>query len=272
MPASPSLHQRANRERSVIRKSTAADLKAIHSWLLEEKTQGVDGNFLCNWFVIERSHESGRLLVYVDGASGVPVAFQLGDLLSPGILQVRNDMRRRGIGAKLVARRITEAQRNDECFLLIQCKPSSSVPFWRAMGFTLFERGYERYGYRILPKKEQPPEGGRMVRAEVHFTTGDRKRDKIIAPHNTTMSAVMTPDGVVHLGERVSCFRTLYSGTPEPWVEIKVNGQRRYCGNAKYPEAKRIGVHECTNGCYIDSIHPLHVTGEPGMLHPVPAP
>jgi N-acetylglutamate synthase-like GNAT family acetyltransferase len=105
--------------RDTIRRSTESDLQAIHSWLRKEDAQGVKDNFLCNWEIIERSHGQGRLTVYVDGHSGVPVAFQLGGLLHPGILEVRNDMRRKGIGRKLVDYCVAEVRNNDENFLIL---------------------------------------------------------------------------------------------------------------------------------------------------------
>ena len=75
---------------SNIRKSADADIKAIRRWLEQEESQGTEGNFLCNWNLTLDAHSEGELLVYIDPASGEPVAYQWGALIQPGILQVRN--------------------------------------------------------------------------------------------------------------------------------------------------------------------------------------
>jgi GNAT superfamily N-acetyltransferase len=122
----------SNRQHSSIRKSRPQDLVAIEKWLKEEDAQGVHGNFLCNWLVIERSHRDGDLFVYIDGTLQQPIAFQVGGLLSPGILQVRSQYRARGIGRKMVDHCISVAEKKGEHLLYIQCKPSTSIPFWSA--------------------------------------------------------------------------------------------------------------------------------------------
>jgi GNAT superfamily N-acetyltransferase len=126
------------RRRSTIRRSTDADIKAIYNWLVTQDAQELSGTFLCNWNLTEKCHHERELLVYIDGETSEPVAYQWGGLLQPGILEVRYDMRRKGIGKKLVERRIAQAYKLDQCLLLIQCKPSTSIPFWKSMGFTLF--------------------------------------------------------------------------------------------------------------------------------------
>jgi hypothetical protein len=42
-----------NSPSTLIRPATAAQLREIHDWLVDEERRGVDGNFLCNWNVIE---------------------------------------------------------------------------------------------------------------------------------------------------------------------------------------------------------------------------
>ena len=79
------------------------------------------------------------MIVYVDGKTGSPVAFQMGCLLHPGILEVKHDMRGRGIGRKLVEYCIERARERNECILKIQCKPPTSIPFWKKMGFRLLD-------------------------------------------------------------------------------------------------------------------------------------
>lgn len=243
----------------LIRTSTEADIRAIHAWLKQEDSDGVYDNFLCNWEQIEKRHQDGRLTVYVDGPSNVPVAYQLGGLIHPGILQVRSDMRRKGIGKKLVAHCMEEALKKDECLLLIQCTTKSSIPFWQSMGFTLFgDPPHQKKAYRILPKRHQLPPGGQRIDATARFFPEDRKwkGGETLAPyHSAVPTAMLMPDGVIHLSERVSFFRDIHPDARDAVIEITVNGERRYCDKAKSSEAKRMGVRTCSNGFYIDRIY-----------------
>lgn len=244
---------------STIRWSTEKDISAIHAWLVEEKAKDVHGNFLCHWSATKESHEEGRLLVFVDGLSRIPVAYQWGDLVRPGILQVRHDMRGKGIGRKLVARRMEETDKCDEPILFIECNPSASIPFWKAMGFTLIENQHgKNNAYRVVEKKHSLPADGRIADVVIRFCPERRKRDKTATPRATAMpAAASTPDGVVHLSERVCFFDWPRCPTGDDVVvEIEVDGELRFCDKAKYDEAKLLGVRRCTNGFYIDFIQP----------------
>lgn len=83
--------------------------------------------------------EYQQLLVCIDGVSGLPIAFQCGGLLDPGILQVRSEYRGKGIGRRMVEHCVKRALEMDECLLYIQCKPSTrssprSTPRRRVLG------------------------------------------------------------------------------------------------------------------------------------------
>lgn len=242
--------------RSSIRRSTEADLQAIHAWLSEEKSRGVPGNFLCNWSLTEAKHREGRLLVYVDGASQLPVAYQWGGLIRPGILQVRHDQRGKGIGRKLVQRCIANAEKKDECLLFIECKPSTSIPFWQSMGFTLLDDdGSNSNAYRILERRNQLPSDSKPVEAVIHFYPEERKWDKTTRPCcSATPATAMTANGIVHLGERVFFFEDLYGDVGDPVVEIVIDSKNYYFDKAKYDQARYLGLRRCTNGYFIDAI------------------
>jgi hypothetical protein len=171
---------------------------------------------------------------------------------------VRHDMRRKGIGRKLVEYRIAEAYANDECFLHIQCTPATSIPFWQRMGFTLMEsENRNQFAYRILEKKNKFPANGKMVKVKIRFFPENRKRDKNIPAYSvSTPHAVRTSDGVIHLNERVSFFNLLHPDSRDVVVEIEAAGQLRYFDKAKYPEARQIGVKRCHNGFFIDQLFP----------------
>ena len=185
--------------RSSIRRSKPIDLDAIHSWLIEEKAQGIQGNFLSNWAVIKRAHRDGDLLVYVDGRTGLPLAFQLGGLIQPGILQVRHACRGKGIGRKMVRRCISLASRREQFLLYIECTPSTSIPFWQRMGFTLINSSIgNNYAYQIIDKPLQLPEQGVAVAVVIRFFPELRKWEPSVRPYAVFKpTARLAPDGTI---------------------------------------------------------------------------
>jgi len=247
-------------KRSTIRRSSRDDVQAVHAWLVDEEERGVHGNFLCNWQVVESAHRDDKLLVYVDGVSSLPVGFQLGGLIQPGILQVRNEYRRRGIGRKLVERCITLAYKRDHCLLYIECKPSSSIPFWERMGFNLLENNAGgNYAYRILHKQHALPEVGSDIKVVIRFYANGRQWDETTPPYITaTPAAKLTPNGTVYLAERVLFHEGVYPTARDMVVEIEVAGERLFLDKAKYERAQQLGVIQCRNGFYIDRIQIAH--------------
>ena len=217
------------------------------------------GNFLCNWNMLERAHQDGDLLVYIDGQSGQPVAFQLNKLIHPGILQVRKAYRRKGIGRKMVERCFSLNGKRNECCLYIQCEPSSSIPFWESMGFALINntRDGHNYAYRIIEKNLSLPEKGMDSRVVIRFFPESRKwkPNKIpFAIHEP--KARLGQDNIIYLEKRVAFHTETQTDTFERdiVIGIEVEGKQRYLDKAKYPEAQAIGVRHCTNGFYIDQI------------------
>jgi GNAT superfamily N-acetyltransferase len=244
--------------RSSIRRSKPADLDAIHNWLIEEEAQGFDGNFLCNLSVIERAHRDGDLLVYVDGKTGLPLAFQVGGLIRPGILQVRHAYRGTGIGRKMIQRCISLAFKRDQCLLYIECKPSTSIPFWQRMGFTLIEGANgKNYAYHIINKPLQLPEKSVAVAVVIRFFPESRKwKPDTKAYAVFSPPAGRAPDGTLYLAHRVQFHEKAFFNVRDAVVEIELEGNSRYRDKAKYEEAHKIGVMRCINGYYIDMLHP----------------
>src|SRR5689334_21963333 len=111
---------KVRRGKSQIRKSTDADLIAIRNWLVDQNAKNIPGSFLCNWELIQEGHKKGKLLVYIDDESNQAIAFRLGGLLAPGILEVRYDMRGKGIGCELVRYLIARHRRRNEYILVVQ--------------------------------------------------------------------------------------------------------------------------------------------------------
>jgi len=245
--------------RSSIRRSEPADLDAIYNWLIEEEAQGVHGNFLCNWSVIERAHRDGDLLVYVDGRTGLVLSFQLGGLIRPGILQVRHACRGTGIGRKMVQRCISLASKRDQCLLYIECKPSTSIRFWQRMGFTLIESANgKNYAYQIIDKPLQLPDQGAVVTVMIRFFPEARKWEPDTKPYVVlSPPARLAPDGTVYLAHRIQFHEEAFPNVRDVVVEIELEGSSQYCDKAKYDEARQIGVMRCINGYYIDVVHPV---------------
>jgi hypothetical protein len=122
-------------------------------------------------------------------------------MVYPGILEVRHDMRGKGIGRQLVERRITEAYERDDCFLFIQCKPSSSAIFWEHMGFTAFTSpNGDLCAYRALEKTHKIPTGTKAVDMLIRFYPEAKKWDENTSPLSVaTPLAVQISDGATQL-------------------------------------------------------------------------
>jgi GNAT superfamily N-acetyltransferase len=247
--------------RSPIRWATDADLEAIHTWLIEEDAQEVPGNFLCNWSLLERAHHDGELLVYVDGKTCLPVAFQLGMLIRPGILQVRYDYRGMGIGRKMVEHCIALAMGQDECLLFIECKPSTSIPFWEQMGFALVENASgKNCAYQVIEKSLQLPQQGVAAAVVIRFFPEERKWELTTKPYSVcSPQAMLAADGGVYLAQRVQFHKEAFPNVRDVVIEIEVNGTCRFRDKAKCEKACRMGVTSCTNGYYIDTIQALYL-------------
>lgn len=244
------------RKRSSIRRSTDQDLAFIHAWLMEEDAQGVHGNFLCNWRVIEDSHTNKELLVYIDGTIGQPVGYQLGGLMDPGILQVHDSFRGKGIGRKLVERCITLANKNNEPCLYIQCKPSSSIPFWQNMGFTIIEcNNFNGYAYRVIEKDLEIPIEGTDVGVSIAFYPESKKWTPQEKPYlNLTPAARIGPNGMIYLAHRIIFHERAFPKSNDAVVEVEICGSTFYLDKARYQEAQDLGVIRCQNGYYIDRL------------------
>lgn len=244
--------------RSGIRRSKPEDLVAIRAWLEEEEAAGVHGSFLCNWSIIERAHKDKELLVYIDGRSGTPVAFQLGRLLQSGIMQVKHDFRGRGIGKRMVDYCVNLARRKGEDLLAIQCKPSTSIPFWERMGFTVIP-GSEppNRAYRVLERRHQLPEVGTPVEVVVRFYPEERKwHDACLPLLQVEASGKELPGGVIQLDRRISFHEDAYPLARDVVVEAEVNRVRQFMDKAKYRASQQRGVRRCRNGWFMDQIRP----------------
>jgi GNAT superfamily N-acetyltransferase len=237
------------------RPPTDADMTEIRAWLEQQDRDEVHGTFLCNWSLTLRLHADGRLLVYIDEETGKPVAYQWGGLLESGILEVRHNMRGRGIGKALVAHRLAEAIEAGEDILHIQCKPSTSIPFWLKMGFELRERDEGKtYALRYMPRKLDLPSEGKPVKVLVEWFPEARKWESTTqAVRTLQVAGMLVEDDKVCLADRALCSdeeveRNLV-------LRVCVDGQEWYCDKARYAAADKLGVQRCRNGFFLDTLY-----------------
>jgi GNAT superfamily N-acetyltransferase len=235
-----------------VRQSTAADIKVIHTWLQRQSQTKVHGSFLCNWSLTRKCHEEGSLVAYIDPRSQEPVAYQWGGLIRSGILEVRNDMRGRGIGRVMVEHRLAQAAEAGEDILCIQCKPSTSIAFWKRMGFTLVEGDPANHAYRFMPRPLEMPPGGAPVRVTVEWFPEERKWKRETLPVLRQEIAGTYLEGRVHLSERAMYFKRI--NDKDTVLRVCVEGEEWYCDKAKYDAADDLGVEHCANGVVLDVV------------------
>lgn len=242
---------------TTIRPSGSADVAAILAWLNAEYEEGgTEQGFWCNRSIIENAHKEGRLIVADDGDTDRAIAFQVGGLLCPGILEVRPDKRGMGFGRKLVEYCVARAREEDECVLRIQCKPVSSIPFWKHMGFRLFSEAFgERCppdacnrAFRILDKRhDSVPAEGDAVPVQIRF----------YAECGVTLTQTKLPRSCLN-HHRIALQYRVISYCPcsvfalsDTFVDVHVGGRELYSGKAKYPEAEAIGIQRRDSEVFI---------------------
>jgi GNAT superfamily N-acetyltransferase len=243
-------------KKSSIRKSRDQDVEDIYKWLVAENERGEAGNFLCNWNLTKEQHKEGRLFVYFCAYENIAVAYQWGELLSPGIMQVKKENRGKGIGSKLVRSLIKKAQKSNNDILRIDCKPSSSIPFWRKMGFELYSD--DRSAFRILNRKLTKPVKSDEVVLKVSFYP-ERAiwDDSTKAAETHRAKGWQCEDGRIYLAYRINFYPYQYkefNSFNDLVVKIEVNNKEVYKGKAKYPKAYEHGMRGCKNGWYFDQI------------------
>ena len=241
-----------------IRKSTEIDIVEIHRWLLTQEKNEIDDSFLCNWNIVTENHNSNELIVYI--SNGHAIAFQLGGLLSPGILEVKNDKRKMGIGKRIVKYCINQAIENNICALHIQCKPSKSIPFWQAMGFTVITSNNsnffdDNHAYMALNKKlTLPVDGARIsIAIKVYPLSREWDRDNTVAIESYKVLGVKNDNNGINLSERIVVTdggEIKKSGRFV--IEAKSNEKMLFSTRAKYCEH---GVQRGENAFYIEQIN-----------------
>lgn len=164
-------------------------------------------------------------------------------------------MRGKGIGKRLVEYRINQALVNEACILRIQCKPASSIPFWKKMGFKLNGNG-SNYAYRLFEHQLALPEEGDEVNIQIRSFPNSRQWDENTLPViETSQIGLLKDNETIYLSKRVCIPSFLAAWGGDVVVELIVNGSSVYVDKAKYSEAESLGIARIPNGFSIDRIH-----------------
>lgn len=256
-PTNQPIEKRPSKRRGV-RKGRTTDLPFIREWLALE-VRGEQG-FIHNWRMIEEACSEGQMLVWVDQEG--PVGFLIRGVSPGSILQVKSDRKRHGIGRALVERAIREEEVHDNAVLVVQCEPTTSIEFWKSMGFeTRRNSPYDRVVYmqRLSTKRLSYDTGDEMVLLTIRvFAECVLYSDS--APH------AAIPDRVYHVHGRYDekthdialVHRVSISHEPalrDPVVEVKMDGFEILPRmKVKREAARAVGFVETDYGWYIDVI------------------
>jgi len=244
-----------------VRSAHPSDIAILKGWLVAQQRAGIEDSLYVNWPLTQQAAEDGRLVVYEDATGDVP-AYYWGPMHSrSGILEVRHDRRREGIGRAIVDSQIEQAVHDHEPLCYVSCAPQSSQAFWERMGFK-FSAGLRHYdrapaGIRMLHIPLDLPEG-ECCDVLVRFVNEDRLygsegNGKIYAEFEP--AAVVASNGVIYLDRVVAFFDPGVLGEHgDLSIELLVSGRRVLLSKAKYDAAIAAGVHRCGLGYAVEQI------------------
>ena len=243
---------------SQVRPARAEDLVVIHEWLQQQQAAGVEGTFLCNWSITKEVFEEGRLEVFDDDAAGGVVAYQFGGLIRNGILEVKADQRVRGVGTAFVRHMLAQAYAENEDILVVECSPTTSVPFWKQMGFTVLETAANEklHATRILRRRWDMAAGEDSCNVDIAIYPECKQWDLQTQWLQRRTLVGTTAEGVVHLPERVH-WRSSWADSRDEHnavLSIEVDGRQVYVGKIRSAKAADLGVRECGNGYFLDAV------------------
>lgn len=213
-------------------RASETDLKHVFSWLKQEEIDDRPGNFYCNRNVIQSAQEEGKLIVARRSADELPLAFCAIANGSIDILAVQFEHRRSGIGTALANKVIELFRLNKTCRIDIDCKPATSIPFWRAQNFHVDEtgKGYFLLNYSNIFKEEK-------LNASVLVTTYPYKVkwETDTQPLETINLRAKLENDIVIL-ENTVCLSTF--DLTDVIIKIEVDGSQVYFDKIKYSESQ----------------------------------
>lgn len=217
----------------VIRKATAEDLADVKGWLEREQRETGKG-FYCNWRVIETIFDEGMLDVLARGSE--TVAFVADGRSGPDIVEVRPDLRGRGFGRRAAEHALRKAYDRGNSVVKIECAPSTSIPFWKAMGFTMLvdPDGVLRsdYAFKTLPRKLEMPAGQPRAFA-VKLYPQRRDWDKNTEPLLEVVGIGSIIGNRLHLPERVTLHDARIEAGDDIVIGVQVDGKDVFEDKAK---------------------------------------
>ncbi len=228
--------------------ATDKDMEEIYKWLVDHDKRNVHGSFLCNWGLTQKVHNEEKVIIASIGDK--PIAYMW---LNFGIVEVREDYRRNGVGRKLVEYALKIASNSDAVCVNIECSPQTSISFWEHMGFHVYG---ENHAYFIIGKSFNLPDDAEPIDVEISFYPESKMWEPETIPMKVfSPPARKTPDGKILLGKRVAICATRSIWNGDSVLGIKISGDEVYLGKAKHQRAKDIGV-QCKNGaCAIEQIN-----------------
>ncbi|WP_273182881.1 MULTISPECIES: GNAT family N-acetyltransferase [Methylophaga] len=230
------------------RLATDHDVETIHLWLLEHDRREVHGSFLCNWSSTQRVHDENQL--FVATLDDEAIAYIWGDF---GILEVREDFRKKGVGKQLVEYAMQRVISTGKIAVSIECEPESSIPFWEKMGFEFHNKNKASY---VFEKSLDIPAEGSPVTVEIMFYPEHAKWTPETLPIKSySPTAVLDNQGIIHLQNRVAAYVRSDNYNGDAIIKICVDGEPVYFDKAKYSEAMAIGVTYNSGVFYIDKLH-----------------
>ena len=233
----------------LMRTATDQDNKKIHSWLKEQNSQKIDGSFLCHWQLTEEKHQDKKLIVAI--SNDEPIAYIWEDF---GILEVRHNFKRKGVGKQIVEYALDRASEKEKINIQITCAPKTSIPFWKKMGFKLYN--HQDASYVFHPKLHMPKTGKKVsvvinVYPETALHNGTQSPIKTFSP-----LAIMTDDGVIHLDYRVAAYIPKEECKGDIAIKIIIEHKQQLFAKAKHEISKKIGVNYQPRAFAIEKIHP----------------
>jgi GNAT superfamily N-acetyltransferase len=237
-----------------IEPATQGDLDTILMWLAAEAAAGVQ-TFYGNRDLIAKGQQAGELFILRE--AGEIVAFSMGKPGEIAIQETRPDRRGEGHGRMLAQWSIDRASEADIVVIEVECSPSTSLSFWKTMGFREMPppHGYNPWVYLPLSKSLPVPAGEPVEVLIRVFDQDHLYSDDVPVASEHRPAATRDQSGVIHLAERIVIYVPDLPRGHEVSLEIVVNDVRLFFDKAKRPEAEALGVErDAGYEFYIDRI------------------
>jgi GNAT superfamily N-acetyltransferase len=238
----------SNGHRPALRPANSGDLRQVLGWLKKEGS-----GFWNNRQQIEDGARDGDLTVAIKEDFGV-IGFLLGSESGLAILEVRQKFWRTGIGRSLAEHGLRRIEEKGRIGVKVQCKPTTSVPFWERMGFSPTEETscclYYAYAF---PKVFALPPGRPIQKVSVELR---RELDTTpIVPGRFDRYAAEVEAGRLLLGERIAG----YCGSGDAIVRVLVG--ERIVSERKAKYLGDVGVRYEDQFIQIDAISFASLSG-----------